>query len=122
MGCEMWDTGHRTRARDCGVGRSDCSYVPLPEAAPRPKDLPGLIREKAAQILRFAQDEEFFGSRLAVPPVCPSCPSCPSCPYRAEQGVGFQPALLGSFLKSELVRYGRLKYSGSSTFVVTVSH
>jgi len=45
--------------------------VPLPEAAPRPKDLPGLIREKPAQIRRFAQDEEFFGSRLAVPPVLP---------------------------------------------------
>jgi hypothetical protein len=40
---------------------------------------------------------------------------------RAEQGVGFQPAALGSLLKSELVMYGLVKYSGSSTFVVTVS-
>jgi hypothetical protein len=29
--------------------------------------------------------------------------------YFAEQGVGFQPAAPGSFLKSELVRYGRVK-------------
>src|SRR5438105_11646225 len=42
--------------------------------------------------------------------------------YRAEQGVGFQPAALGSFLKSVVVTYCRAKYWGSSTFVVTVSH
>ena len=29
--------------------------------------------------------------------------------YRAEQGVGFHPAAPGNFLKSELVRYGRVK-------------
>ena len=29
--------------------------------------------------------------------------------YFAEQGVGFQPFPLGSFLKSELVRSGRVK-------------
>ena len=42
--------------------------------------------------------------------------------YFVVQGVGFQPVALGSFLKSELVRYGRVKYPGSSTLVVTVSH
>src|SRR5688572_1325046 len=40
----------------------------------------------------------------------------------AEQGDGFQPAAPGSFLKSELVKYGRVKYTGSSTLVVIVSH
>ena len=48
---------------------------------------------------------------------------CPhfSARYLTEQGVGFQPFALGSFLKSELVINGRVKYIGSSTFVVTVS-
>ena len=40
----------------------------------------------------------------------------------AEQGVGFHPEASGSFLKSELVSRGRLKYIGSSTIVVTVTH
>jgi hypothetical protein len=42
--------------------------------------------------------------------------------HLAEQGVGFQPEASGSFLKSELVKFGRLKYRESSTLVVTVSH
>ena len=42
--------------------------------------------------------------------------------YRAEQGEGFQPAGSRSFLKSVVVRYGLVKYTGSSTFVVTVIH
>src|SRR5262245_39055866 len=42
--------------------------------------------------------------------------------YLTEQGVGFQPAALGSFLKSVVVTYCRVKYCGSSTLVVTVSH
>lgn len=41
--------------------------------------------------------------------------------YRAEQGVGFQPVPSASLLKSELVVYGRVKYCGSSTLVMTVS-
>src|SRR5262245_25676852 len=41
--------------------------------------------------------------------------------YFAEQGVGFHPPASGSFLKSVVVRYGPLEYTGSSTFVVTVN-
>jgi len=42
--------------------------------------------------------------------------------YEAEHGVGFHPAASGSFLKSVVVMYGRAKYRGSSTRVVTVNH
>ena len=41
--------------------------------------------------------------------------------YLAEQGVGVHPVPSGSFLKSELVVYGRAKYRGSSTLLITVS-
>jgi hypothetical protein len=38
-----------------------------------------------------------------------------------EQGVGSQPfAVSGSFLKCELVMKGAVRYSGSSTMVVTI--
>ena len=41
--------------------------------------------------------------------------------YRTEHGVGSHPfAVSGSFLKCELVMNGPVKYSGSSTMVVTI--
>jgi hypothetical protein len=42
--------------------------------------------------------------------------------YLAEQGVGFQPEASGSFLNCVLVTKGGLKYDGSSTMAVSMSH
>ena len=43
--------------------------------------------------------------------------------YRTAHGVGSQPfAVSGSFLKCELVINGSVKYSGSSTIVVTTMY
>lgn len=51
------------------------------------------------------------GSRAAVAGMADAEASADGCRsgYRDEQGAGLHPAPLGSFLKSELVRYGRVK-------------
>ena len=89
-----------------GDGHAAPGYQPLDVA--RPGQAPG--RQPLHRAARVARRGPLGQESAGITRLPPSGSRLSA--YRAEQGVGFHPAAPGSFLKSELVRYGPREVDG----------